>query len=122
MTTANAPSAAPNFGSKLRSLRKDAGLSLRQTAKMAGISSTFLADVEFGRRMPARAIIGRLADAIGAKVDELLVLDPREGIDDIMATASADPAARAVLAKLCRCLGSGTISTRDLERMLRRGN
>ena len=40
------------FGAKIRKLRKERGLSLRQFALMIGIDKGYLVDVEYGRKSP----------------------------------------------------------------------
>lgn len=63
------------FGSYIRELRKQRDLSLRQLAEDAGIDFTYLSKVETNKiPPPSEEAIVRLADALGADVDELLSL------------------------------------------------
>ncbi len=47
------PTPPQSFGAQFRIMRIEAGLSLRQTARQAELSPSFLTDVEFNRRMKA---------------------------------------------------------------------
>lgn len=63
------------FGSYLRELRKQKDLSLRQLAEDAGIDFTYLSKVETNKiPPPSEDAIIRLANILGADVDELLSL------------------------------------------------
>lgn len=66
------------FGSSLRELRKQAGLSLRALAQKADIDFTYLSKIENGKMSPpSRNIVLRLADALSADKDELLISSGR---------------------------------------------
>jgi transcriptional regulator with XRE-family HTH domain len=59
------------FGARLRSLREAAGLSQRQLADAAGMSSkAHVWRLEAGQREPTWALLCRLADALGCRLDE----------------------------------------------------
>lgn len=63
------------FGSYIRELRKQRDMSLRQLAEDAGIDFTYLSKVETNKiPPPSEEAIARLADALGADVDDLLSL------------------------------------------------
>jgi transcriptional regulator with XRE-family HTH domain len=66
------------FGQKVRKLRQAKGLSLRDIAPLAGVGFTYLSKVENGRLdfgdYPSEVLIHRLAKALGANADELLLL------------------------------------------------
>jgi transcriptional regulator with XRE-family HTH domain len=69
------------FGQRVRELRHDKGWSLRELATKVGVGFTYLSRVETGRLnfgdYPSDALIHRLADALGASEEELLVLAER---------------------------------------------
>ena len=60
--------------------------------------------------MPSRRIIELLAKAIGFPATELLKHDPREGLEDIVAAANADPQVRAAVINLCRGVHEGALA------------
>ncbi len=66
------------FGEHLRRLRKAKGLTLRQVAAQTGVGFTYLSRVETGRMTygdyPSESLIHRLAEALDADEDELLLL------------------------------------------------
>lgn len=66
------------FGERLRALRRGKGLTLRQMAAKVGVGHTYLSRVETGRmtygEYPSEQLIHKLADALGADEDELLLL------------------------------------------------
>jgi transcriptional regulator with XRE-family HTH domain len=56
------------LGSRIRSLREDKGLSLRVVAESAGVSESFLSQVERGVANPSVASLRRIAEALGGSV------------------------------------------------------
>jgi transcriptional regulator with XRE-family HTH domain len=105
------------FSAKLRALRMDTGISLRHLARDVDISPAFLSDIELGRRMPSRAVVCRIAKALSVEADVLLKYDPREGMNDIIATANANPNSRSALVRLCQSLNTGKVTTDEVERL-----
>ncbi len=74
-------SAPMTFSDKVRSLRKAKGWSLRTLAEKVGVGFTYLSRVENQRLnfgdYPSDALIHRLADALEADEEELLLLAER---------------------------------------------
>ena len=68
-------SAAPDgqtLGERLRWLRKRRGNTLDCLAFVAGISLSYLSDLERGRTLPSLAMLSRLAEVYGISASELL--------------------------------------------------
>ena len=69
------------FGERVRELRHAKGLTLRDLAEHVDVGFTYLSRVENGRLnygdYPSNALIHRLADALDADEEELLVLAER---------------------------------------------
>ena len=65
-----------SLGTKLRELRRAAGLTLRELAEMAKLDFTYLSKIETGKLqyMPATDTIRTLAELLGANPLELLSL------------------------------------------------
>ncbi len=59
------------FGSRVRQLRRERGLSQERLAQLAGIDRTYLGGVERGERNPALLNIVRIAGALGVAPVEL---------------------------------------------------
>ena len=61
------------FGSNLKKLREQAGLSQRMLAEQVGVDVSYLSKIENGvMSPPSQELILKLADALGADKDELL--------------------------------------------------
>ena len=58
---------------RLRMLRQRAHKTLADVADGAGISVSFLSDMERGRTLPALDTLERIADVFGLSIGELLV-------------------------------------------------
>ena len=58
---------------RLRMLRHQARYTLANVATDAGISVSFLSDMERGRTLPALDTLERIADVFGLSIGELLV-------------------------------------------------
>jgi transcriptional regulator with XRE-family HTH domain len=69
------------FGKRLRELRKGKGFTLRDLATRVGVGFTYLSRAENERLQygdyPSNALIHRLADALDADEEELLILAKR---------------------------------------------
>jgi len=67
----------PDFGPKLRKLRKRQSLSLAEAAERAGVSAGFLSSVELSHAKPSVLTLSRLAAAYGTTVLDLYELPKR---------------------------------------------
>ena len=68
------------FGTYLRLLRIDRGMSLRQVEKITKISNSYLSQIEKGKRdIPTFKILSRLADAYGVEMNSLIKVAEDEG-------------------------------------------
>jgi transcriptional regulator with XRE-family HTH domain len=64
-----------SFGTRIRQLRKEHDLTLRELAEQVEIDFTYLSKIETGSApVPAEATIRRLAKALGADPEELVLL------------------------------------------------
>lgn len=62
-------------GARVRVLRDDAGLSLRELAERSGVSPTTLSQVERGNSSPTLTVAERIAAGLGLSLSQLLRLD-----------------------------------------------
>lgn len=60
------------LGQRLREARSRLGLQLRDVATGAGISKSYLSDIERGRRLPNLDVLDALACTLGTTVTQLL--------------------------------------------------
>ena len=63
---------AQQFGKRLRALREAAGKSQGDLAGRAGLSRTYLNQLEAGRRDPSLSTLTRLARALSVKLEALI--------------------------------------------------
>jgi transcriptional regulator with XRE-family HTH domain len=80
-----------SLGQRLRELRDKADLSLRELAKIIGISPPFISDIELGRRFPSEEILKKLARALDVSLEDLKQYDNREPIADLRRLMDSNP-------------------------------
>ena len=79
------------LGPRIRELREERDLSLREMAKKLGVSAAFLSDIELGRRYPAEENLKDLARMLGVSLDELKAHDTRPPIEEMKRLSATDP-------------------------------
>ena len=70
-----------NFGLRLKTLRKQAGLTQQQLAAQLGITKSVVSFYELQARSPSPEVLAKLAVIFHVSADYLLGLDNRETID-----------------------------------------
>lgn len=70
-----------DFGLKLKTLRKQAGLTQQQLAAQLGITKSVVSFYELQARSPSPEVLAKLARIFHVSTDYLLGLDARETID-----------------------------------------
>ena len=78
------PSEAAIFGERLRDLREKQELSLRSLADLAGMSYTYISDMERGLRVPSLTTIIRLAVALDCKVTDLVGMFDKKNLRSLL--------------------------------------
>ena len=68
------------FGMKMRQARTEAGLTLSETAVQAGLSPSYLTEIEKGRKYPRTDKIMKLADVLGIGYDDLVSIKLRPSL------------------------------------------
>jgi len=69
-----------DLGARIRALRLARHLTLRRLAADAGVTESFLSQVERGVASPSIATVQRIARALGQSIAELFAADERAGI------------------------------------------
>ena len=69
-----------DLGARIRALRLARGETLRRLAADAGVTESFLSQVERGVASPSIATVQRIARALGQSIAELFAADERAGI------------------------------------------
>lgn len=80
------------LGQRIRQLREEEDLSLRELARKLGVSAAFLSDVELGRRYPSDRTLARIARVLGTALEGLQEYDTRPPLDELRRLAAQDPA------------------------------
>ena len=83
-----------HLGDYIRDQRKDSNVSLRQLAKLAGVSNPYLSQIERGLRKPSAEILQQIAKALRISAEALYVqagiLEQREGSGVVADAVLAD--------------------------------
>jgi transcriptional regulator with XRE-family HTH domain len=101
------------LGDRMRELREERDISLREFAKKLGISAAFLSDIELGRRHPSKKVLVRIARELGVKFEDLRQYDTRPTFEDLKRLTQNDPAYGFALRKVI----DKKISAQDLLRL-----
>jgi transcriptional regulator with XRE-family HTH domain len=83
-----------HLGDYIREQRSDSNVSLRQLAKLAGVSNPYLSQIERGLRKPSAEILQQIAKALRISAEALYVqagiLEQREGSGVVADAVLAD--------------------------------
>ena len=79
------------LGDRIRELREENDLSLREMAVKIGVSASFISDIELGRRNPSDERIAQLALLLGTSLDDLKQFDTRPPIRELRRVVRSDP-------------------------------
>ena len=81
------------LGERIRELRSEGDLSLREFAeKLGGLSAAFLSDIELGRRHPSEKILAEMARILKTPLEELRQYDTRAPVEELKRMVSSNPA------------------------------
>lgn len=80
-----------NLGDRIKQLRLNKKLSLRELGRLAHISHSFIADIESGRSNPSLNTLEALANALGTTTSYLLGEDTPTPEDKISDSVADDP-------------------------------
>ena len=80
------------LGERIRELRDEKDLSLRELCKKADdISPAFLSDIELGRRHPSDQVLRAIAKALGTNHEDLKSHDTRPAVEEMKRRVLQDP-------------------------------
>ena len=89
------------LGVRIRELRDDRDLSLREFARRLGdVSAAHISDIELGRRYPSAPLLEKMAKELKVPLDDLVQYDNRAPVEDLKRLAEADPTYGFALRKL----------------------
>jgi transcriptional regulator with XRE-family HTH domain len=116
-----------DVGNFIREQRRQAGVSLRKLAKMAGVSNPYLSQIERGLRRPSAEILNGIAKGLRISAETLYVqagiLDDRKDREDLTDAILADRGLterqRQVLVQVYRSFKEDTEREREARRRRR---
>ena len=79
------------IGERIRELRVEKDLSLRELASAISVSPAFMSDVELGRRRPSDNVLTQIARALSSSMDDLRQYDSRPPLREMREMAARDP-------------------------------
>jgi transcriptional regulator with XRE-family HTH domain len=88
------------LGERIRELREQRDLSVRELAKQAKVSAPFLSDVELGRRHPSDEVLETIAKLLKTTLDDLKKHDARPPIQELKRISATNPAMGFALRKV----------------------
>ena len=80
------------LGQKIRELRQERDLSLRELASKIRVSAAFMSDVELDRRHPSDKHLVSLAHALNTSLNDLRQFDTRPPLQEFRKRTHSDPA------------------------------
>jgi transcriptional regulator with XRE-family HTH domain len=111
--------ASPSLGERIKTLRKERGLSMRALAEAAGLKSVaFVADLEKGFRNPSPDVLSALARALNQPPEALRRYDLRPPVHELRALTTREPDWALALRKLVEAAQSHRITPERLIQLL----
>jgi transcriptional regulator with XRE-family HTH domain len=102
------------LGKRIRELRDQGDLSLREFARKLGdISPAHVSDIENGRRNPSDDLLRKMAQVLGVSFEELNKLDDRLPLEELRRAMRQDPALGFALRKVTE----GKVSSDELLKL-----
>jgi transcriptional regulator with XRE-family HTH domain len=80
------------LGERIRELREEKDLSVREFAKRLKVSAPFWSDVELGRRHPSPEVLARAARLLDTTSAELKEYDARPPMQELKRIVASNPA------------------------------
>jgi len=79
------------LGERIRELREQKDISLRELAKKLEISAAFLSDVELNRRFPSEEVLAKIAKQLNQPVEDLKAFDTRPPMEELKRITASNP-------------------------------
>ena len=105
-------------GERIRELREELDLSLRELARSLDVSAAFMSDVELGRRYPTEDMLAKIAKKIRTSLEDLRSHDSRAPVDELRRMASSNPAFGFALRRVVDRIADEQLTPDDLLKML----
>ena len=88
------------LGERIRELREQKDLSLREFAKKIKVSAPFMSDIELGRRYPSDDVLKVIAQLLGTLLEDLKKHDARPPVQELKRISASNPAMGFALRKV----------------------
>ena len=79
------------LGNRIRELREQLGISLREFAKRLGATPAHVSDIELGRRNPSDELLQKMSSMLGESAEELRKYDTRAPVEELKRRIDIDP-------------------------------
>ena len=79
------------LGERIRELREERDISLRELASKIDVSAAFMSDVELGRRHPSDKHMAAVAEALGTSLEDLQQFDTRPPLREFRRATLSNP-------------------------------
>jgi transcriptional regulator with XRE-family HTH domain len=106
------------LGERIRELREELDLSLRELARSLDVSAAFMSDVELGRRYPTEEMLAKIAKKLRTTLEDLQSHDSRAPVDELRRLASSDPAFGFALRRVVDRITDDKLTPEELLKML----
>lgn len=109
------------LGRRIRELREENDLSLREFAKKLGdVTAAHISDIELGRRYPSESLLKRIATVLRVPLGKLEEHDSRPPVEEIKRLSEADPTFGFAFRKLVDEMVEKNISADDILKFTNR--
>jgi len=108
------------LGERIRKLREDKDLSLRELARLLEVSAAFLSDIELGRRYPSDPVLTKIAKKLQTTVEDLRTYDTRPPLEELKRLASTDPVYGIAMRRIVERVDKGEITPEELLKLINR--
>jgi transcriptional regulator with XRE-family HTH domain len=105
-------------GERIRELREELDLSLRELARSLDVSAAFMSDVELGRRYPTEEILAKIAKRLRTTLKDLKSHDSRAPVDELRRMAASNPAFGFALRQVVDGITDDQLTPEELLTML----
>lgn len=113
--------ATQGMGERIRELRLEKRISLREFARRTDVSRSFLSDIEIGRSYPAEEALERIACELDVSPAILRELDKRSHVSELRDLLHENPVWGTVFKELAAAARSGKLTPEEALARIRDG-
>lgn len=98
------------LGARIREVRGERNLSLRELARRAGLSPSYLSEIESGQRLPSETMLDALADELGVEPEVFRDLHAGKIMVMLKGLLESDPAWVRALGRITEAASQGKLA------------